>query len=256
MRLIFWPLLYPTIPMLLLCLVLRIVLLMVVGAVGTRTTSTKSTGAAAAAVYGAIASVAAAAVTVVVTVAKTPSDMDKSRKITNIDTTQGPTKKHKSKNITKTTPKLIGNEQDMGESKSSHFKMGLAHCLFFLNFQKVEQETWLPILGEGPVTNVNDVPRVFFNYSNIDMFGQYMALYARVYVGDEESGKENLSVQTIENCFCAVKTYYTYSHPEYWDMPTLAPFESKKWKKLRQNMIKVATNRVYAANEKYPHHVK
>ena len=219
MRLVFWPSLCPTIPVLLL-----FVLIMAVGAVGTRT-STKSTVAAAAAVSGAIASVAAAAVTVVVA-------------------TQGPSKKMK-----KTTPKLIGNEQDKGESKTSHFKMGLAHFLFFLNSQKAEQETWLSILGEGPVTDVNDVPRAFCKYSNMDMFGQYMALYARVYLGDEESGNENLSVQTIENYFGAVKTYYTSSHPVYRDMPTMATFQLEKWKKLRANMIKVAKNRVHEANE-------
>ena len=147
--------------------------------------------------------------------AGTSSNKDQSRKTTSTETTQGRTKKHKTKTITKTTPKLIGNEQDMGESKASHLKQGLAHFLFFIHSNIAEQESWIDVLGTETITDVNDIPREFFTYSNMDLFGQYMALYARHYVGTEDSGNENLSVQSIENYFSAVKTYYTSSHPTF-----------------------------------------
>ena len=221
MRLVLWPSLWPSMPLLLLCIV-------VVGAVGIRTTSTQSQNITA--ISGVIVSVAAVALGVVD--AATLSDKGKSRKTTSTETTQGRTKKYKTKTITKTTPKLIGNEQDMGESKASHFKQGLAHFLFFIHSNIAEQESWIDVLGTETITDVNDILQEFFNYSNMDLFGQYMALYARHYVGTEDSGNENLSVQSIENYFSAVKTYYTSSHPTWQNQRTLRPFEPEKWKKL------------------------
>ena len=145
-------------------------------------------------------------------------------------------------------PKLIGCSQDMGESKTAQIKMGLRHFLFFLNSNIQLQETWWPILGKGPITDPDSIPREFFTTSNIDKFGHYMADYARHYVGDVQSGNKNISVQTAENYFGAVNTYYSAHHSTYKDLPVMAPFELSKWKSLRQQMIKKATARVHAAN--------
>ena len=137
----------------------------------------------------------------------------------------------------------------MSESKWSQIKMGLAHFLFFINSNMHEQESWWGILGKEIRLNADDIPREFFTNSNIDKFAHYMAEFARHHVGDEHSGKALISVQTCENYYGAVNTYYSTHHPIYKNERTFAPFEASKWTHLRQLMIKKATARVHAANE-------
>ena len=112
-------------------------------------------------------------------------------------------------------PKLIGCSQDMGESKTAQIKMGLRHFLFFINSNIQLQETWWPILGKGPITDPDSIPRAFFTTSNIDKFGHYMADYARHYVGDVQSGNKNMCSQYLLFCSSQYLQGFT-SHGSFW----------------------------------------
>ena len=128
--------------------------------------------------------------------------------------------------------KLIGCSQDISQSKLAQIRMGLKHFLFFINYNLHEQESWWDVLGKELIVEPDSIPTEFFTNTNLDKFGQYMADYARHHVGDEESGNAMLSVQTLENYYGAVNTYYSTHHPVYKDLPTMPPFEASKWTRL------------------------